>query len=212
MTDTKDILQNLTQHDKLTIRVSSNNSEQLPTEIYQQLLKPHRKTNYFFIFIIKGQSTQSIDLNEITITEGQLLFLLPHQIHFLPTKNNEIEYFKIGFDQDCLSLLPKSFLFLVNPLNRQVITFDNDAKQRVKIIFEILSQLLQIKSSNTDLILANLNTLLTEFNQSYFKNTKEDTSTKSSILKFIQFKLIIETELTEQNSVQFIADKLALTS
>jgi AraC family transcriptional activator of pobA len=149
---------------------------------------------------------------KLQFPKGNYFFLLPHQIHFLPSKNNELEYFKIGFDQNCLSLLPKSFLFLINPLNKQVLSFDNDAKQRVKTIFEILSQLLQTKNSDTDLILANLNTLLTEFNQSYFKNTKEDASTKSSISKFIQFKLIIETELTEQNSVQSIADKLALTS
>jgi AraC-like DNA-binding protein len=212
MTDPKDILQNLAQHDKLAIRVSSNNSGQLPKAVFQQLLKPHRKPHYFFVFITKGQSTHSVDLYETTIEEGQLLFVLPHQIHLLPTKKNDLEYFKLSFDKTCLSLLPKPFLFLINPLNRQVITFDNDAKQRVKTIFETLSQFLQSKNNDTELILANLHTLLTEFNQSYFKNSKEDTSTKSSISKFVQFKLIVETELTEQNSIQSIAGKLALTS
>lgn len=212
MTDTKDVFENITQHNKLTIRVSSNTSEQLPNEIYQRLLKPHRKPHYFFVFITKGQSTHSVDLHETTIEAGQLLFVLPHQIHLLPTKKNDIEYFKLIFDKTCLSLLPKPFLFLINPLNNQVLTFENGARQRVKTIFEVLSQLLQTKNSNTDLILANLNTLLTEFNQSYFKNTKENISTKNSISKFIKFRLIIETELTEQNSVQSIADKLAITS
>lgn len=212
MIDTSGILENLTQHDRLTIRVSSNNSGQLPKEIYQKLLKPHRKPHYFFVFVTKGQSTHSIDLNEITIQAGQLLFILPHQIHLLPTKKDNIEYFKLVFDKTCLSLLPKPFLFLINPLNEQVLTFEKEEKQRVKMIFEMLSQLLKAKNSDTELILANLNTLLTEFNQSYFKNTKEDISAKSNISKFIRFKLIVETELTEQNSVQSIADKLAITS
>lgn len=66
-------LNNLTQHSKLLIRVSSNESGMLPTEIYQQLLKPHRKANYFFIFIIKGQSKHSVDLEEIKLKAGQLL-------------------------------------------------------------------------------------------------------------------------------------------
>lgn len=212
MIDTKGILENLTQHDKLTIRVSSNNSSQLPKEIYQKLLKPHRKPHYFFVFVTKGQTTHSVDLNEKTIEAGQLLFILPHQIHLLPTKKDNIEYFKLIFDKTCLSLLPKPFLFLLNPLNKQILTFDKEERQRVIMIFEMLSQLLQAKNSDSELILANLNTLLTEFNQSYFKNIKEDISTKSNISKFIEFKLIIETELTEQNSIQTIADKLAMTS
>lgn len=91
MTDTKGILQNVTQHNKLTIRVSSNNSVQLPKEVSQKLLKPHRKQRYFFVFIIKGQSTHSVDLHETTIAAGQILFVLPHQIHLLPTKKNKIE-------------------------------------------------------------------------------------------------------------------------
>ena len=212
MISVTDILENFTQHEKLAIRVITNSSEHLPNEVYERLFKPHRKAHYFFVFIHKGYSTHSVDLNKITISEGQLLFVLPHQIHLLSTDNNEIDFFKLTFDETCLTLLPKSFLFLINPLNTQVLTFDNDTRQRVKTIFEILSQLLQTKNREADLILTNLNTLLTEFNLSYFKNKQEITSIKSSISKFIQFKLVVESELTEQNSIQSIADKLALTS
>lgn len=88
MIDTKGILEKLTQHDKLTIRVTSNNSSQLPKEIYQKLLKPHRKPHYFFVYVTKDQSTHSVDLNETTNEAGQLLFILQHQIHLLPTKKN----------------------------------------------------------------------------------------------------------------------------
>lgn len=212
MTITTDILGNFKQHDKLAIRVITNSSENLPNEIYERLLKPHRKVNYFFVFIHKGYSTHSVDLNEITISEGQMLFVLPNQIHLLSTDKNEIDFFKLTFDETCLSLLPKSFLFLINPFNSQVLTFDHDTRQRVKIIFEMLFQLLQTKNSEPDLILTHLNTLLTEFNLSYLQHKQESISTKNSISKFIQFKLVVESELTEQNSIQSIASKLALTS
>ena len=39
--------------------------------------------------------------------------------------------------------------------------------------------LLKFKESDTDLILANLNTLLTEFNHAYFKTTKGNISKKN---------------------------------
>lgn len=92
-----------------------------------------------------------------------------------------------------------------------MVKFDNEARERVKTIFGILSQLLKFKDSDTDLVLANLNTLLTEFNHAYFRTIKENISKKSSISKFIQFKLIIESELTEQNSIHSIANKLSIT-
>ncbi len=212
MTIISDILGNFKQHEKLAIRLITNSSENLPNEIYERLLKPHRKVNYFFVFIHKGYSTHSVDLNKITISEGQLLFVLPHQIHLLSTHKNEIDFFKLTFDETCLSLLPKSFPFLINPFDSQILTLDPDTRKRVKTIFEMLSQLLQTKNSEPDLILTHLNTLLTEFNLSYLKNKQKIISTKSSISKFIQFKLLVESELTEQNSVQSIAIKLALTS
>ena len=212
MTDTTDILEKLKQNDKLLIRVSSNNGEGLPPDVYQRLLKPHRKSHYFFIFVIKGQTVHSVDLQQITIADGQLLFVSPHQIHLLPPKNEELEYFKLSFDQTCLSLLPKSFLFLVNPLGIQLLTFEEDAKQRVKTIFEMLSQLLQTKNGDAELILANLNTLLTEFNLAYFKDHRSDDAANSSISKLAQFKLIIEKELTEHQSIQSIAKKMSVTN
>ncbi|UOB18155.1 AraC family transcriptional regulator [Abyssalbus ytuae] len=214
MQETKGLLNDIKQHHKLTIKVSSNANNVLPASVLRKLLKPHRTAYYFFIFVNSGTSTHKIDLQNTTVSDGQLLFVLPNQIHTPPPKKDDLEYFKLSFDQNCLALLPQQFPFLINPFNRQTITFSNTAKQRVKAVFEILDQLLHSnkKQKDTAIILAHLNTLLTEFNNAYFKHIGQSSKSNPKLSKYIEFKLMVETHLTRQPSINTIAGKLALTT
>ncbi len=214
MQEIKDIHHLIKQHNKLGIRLSSNANHYLPADVLQKLLKPHKIAFYFFVFMQNGSSTYKVDLHDITITNGQLLFVLPHQIVTPPPIKNNIEYFKIGFDENTLALLPQQFPFLVNPLDTQTIHFDDDGKQRIRKTFEILNQLLHREEQYTDtaIILAHLNALLTEFNSAYFKDKGWDRISNTRLSKYIEFKLAVEEHLTEEHSVNTIAEKLALTT
>ena len=179
------------------------------------LTQPHRKANYFFVFVESGALTHKVDLKDLAITGGQLFFVLPNQIHAAPEhKKDHIEFFKMSFDQNCLSLLPKQFLFLLNPLNSQIISFDSDSRQRVKILFEILNKILHSDNDQKDaeIILAHLNSLLTEFNNAYFKSVAKEKSEISKLSKYIEFQIAVETHLAEQHSVHTIADNLSITT
>jgi AraC-like DNA-binding protein len=179
------------------------------------LTQPHRKANYFFVFVENDSLTHKVDLNDLTITNGQLFFVLPNQIHSAPAqKKAGIECFKMSFDQNCLSLLPKQFSFLINPLNSQIISFDSDSSQRVKILFEILNKILHSDNDQKDaeIILAHLNSLLTELNKAYFKSVAKEKSEPNKLLKYIEFKIAVETHLTEQYSINTIADNLSITT
>jgi AraC-like DNA-binding protein len=120
----------------------------------------------------------------------------------------------MSFDQNCLSLLPKQFSFLINPLNSQIISFESDSSQRVKILFEILNKILHSDNDQKDaeIILAHLNSLLTEFNNAYFKSVAKEKSETNKLSKYIEFKIAIETHLTEQHSIHTIADNLSITT
>jgi len=213
MQDTKGLLEQVKQHDKLSIRVSSN-ADDLPTEVLEKLLQPHRKSIYFFAFLDNGSLTHKVDLNDVTITSGQLFFVFPNQIYTASAQKKGIEYVKLIIDQNCLSLLPKQFSFLLNPLNSQIISFDSEQKERVKMLFKILANILHSdsKEKDADIILAHLNSLLTEFNTAYFKSVSKEHSQSSKLSKFIEFKIAVETNLTEQHSVSAIADNLAVTT
>ncbi len=215
MQETKGLLEQIKQHDKLVIRVSSNSNSNLPAELMQMLSKPHRKANYFFVFVENGSLSHKVDLKDLAITSGQLFFVLPNQIHAAPSKKQDtLECFKMSFDQNCLALLPKQFLFLLNPLNAQIISFDNDSKQRVKLLFEILNKILHSETEQKDaeIILAHLNSLLTELNTAYFKSVTKEKSEPSKLSKYIAFKIAVETNLTEQHSIHSIADNLSIST
>src|ERR1700759_5622353 len=191
------------QNDKLSIKIVSNNNPYPSADIQQKILQPRRLTSYFIVLIDSGSITYNLDLQDITLAEGNLLFAMPNQVFTPPPKTADLKYFKVLFDENTLSLLPQQFPFLVNPLNSQTIIFDNSTRERVRKVFEILNQILHIDkhSTDTEIILAYLNSLLVELNSAYFKNTAPINILNSNLAKFVEFKLMVETHLTEQPSV-----------
>jgi len=202
------------QNDKLKIKVNSNENPYPSADIQQKFLRPRKLTSYFIVLIESGSITYKLDLQEITLTDGHLLFAMPNQVFTPPYKADNLKYFKVLFDENTLALLPRQFPFLVNPLNSQTIIFDNTARQRVSKGFEILNQILHVDKlkADTEIILAYLNSLLVELNSAYFKNKEPINGLNTNLSKFIEFKLVVETHLTEQPSINTIAEKLALTT
>src|SRR6185369_13989652 len=152
------------QNDKLKIKINSNENPYPSTDIEQKQLQPRRLTSYFIVLIDSGSITYKLDLQDITIADGDLLFAMPNQVFTPPAKTDNLKYFKILFDENTLALLPQQFPFLVNPLNAQIIVPDSAAKERVIKVFGILNQLLYLdkKETDTEIILAYLNLLLSE--------------------------------------------------
>ncbi|MFN8298428.1 MAG: AraC family transcriptional regulator [Chitinophagales bacterium] len=196
------------QNNKLALLLVSPTFGRVPPEVAELYGLTHRKTHYFFVFMLKGQSTHGVDLQQFTVGANQLLFILPHQIHSLPTSKHGTDYFKLGFNEDCLSLLPKQYPFLLNPFNRQKIQFSPTAAARLKAIFQLLQNLLQVMDTPADLLLAHLNSLLTEINAAYFVG--HNTPAEEHLSKYIRFKLYVEQQLTNQPPITEIAAKLAL--
>ena len=202
------------KEDKLGIKIISNINPYISADIQQKLLQPRRLTSYFIVLIDTGSITYNLDLQDITLTDGHLLFAMPNQVFTPPSKTANLKYFKVLFDENTLALLPQQFPFLVNPLNSQTIIFDNATRERVKKVFEILNQILHKDEhpTDTEIILAYLNSLLTDLNSAHFKNSEPVNILNANLSKFIEFKLMVETHLTEQPSVNAIAEKLALTT
>jgi AraC-like DNA-binding protein len=198
------------QNHALAIHLVSPTFGHLPIDLVNTYSLTHRKSYYFFLLMLQGTIHQGVDLQQYEITNNELLFVLPHQIHQLPLKNEGMSYFKIGFDQSCLARLPKQYPFLINPLNRQKIAFSESIAGRLHSIFEILLDLLKEPNTDPELILAHLNSLLTEINAAYLAGEKNPADDKLS--QFICFKRHIENNLTEQLSIQQIAQKLGLNT
>jgi AraC family transcriptional regulator, transcriptional activator of pobA len=198
------------QNSKLPILLISPSFGHIPSLNIADYSAAHRKAYYFFLFMIEGNSSHSVDLHTFEVTNHQLLFILPHQIHKLPEAPQGTRYFKIGFDETCLSLLPRQYPFLINPLNNQKIPFSPAAATRLTAIFEILQDLLQNMHNDPELILAHLNSMLTEMNAAYFTTDKKPADNRLST--FIDFKQFIEGNLTDHTTINAIAEKLAVNT
>lgn len=198
------------QNNKLAIRMVSPEFGHLSPQVVSTFGPKHRNAHYFFLLMLHGSARHVIDLQSYTIGGGELLFILPNQIHELPSEKRGGDYFKIGFDKNCLSLLPKQYPFLVNPLNSQKILLTPAATARLKPIAEILLGLLSTMDGDPELILAHLNSLLTEINTAYFAADKRPVDNKLS--KYIAFKVFVENNLTDHPKVDAIAEELALNT
>lgn len=214
MQDTKGLLNKFKHHAKLPLTVNENCKVDVPEDLLQLFLQPHKLGFYYFVFMDEGTATYHADRQDITLAGSQMVCGFPNQVFYNSPKDKNNRYNNFGFDAEVLSFLPQSYPFLHNPLNSNLVTFDPASKQRVKVIFSILFQLIHSPENqkNTEIILAYLNILLIEFNKAYFLHGDQDIISNSRLSKFIEFKLAVETHLTEQHDVHTIADKLSTTT
>jgi AraC family transcriptional regulator, transcriptional activator of pobA len=198
------------QNSKLAIRMVSPGFGHLVPEVAAMFGPTLRQAHYFFLFMLEGHARHVVDLHPYDVGNNELLFILPNQIHELPKERVERDFFKIGFDQKCLSLLPRQYPFLINPLNNQTIRLTPEAVERLRPVAEILQGLLSNFDSHQELILAHLNSFLAEVNTAYF--TTDQFAVDSRLSKYIAFKAYIENNLLDHPKVDVIADELALTA
>lgn len=214
MVETTGLLNKIKHHYQVPITVNENCKIPLPDDILERLLQPHKLAHYCFVFLDQGSETYKVDLRNIPVSDGQMIFGCPNQVFSNPVKNGHTLNYKIAFDENTLAMLPQTFPFLLNPLNTNTTTFTPDAKARVRSILSTLFQLLHhtAQPGNTPVILAYLNTLLTEFNSAYFGQGHQDSSAGARLSKYIDFKLMVEKHLYEQPDVHTIAGKLSMTT
>jgi AraC-like DNA-binding protein len=202
--------ENLSQNKKVAIRIVSPEFGHLSPEAAAPYGSAQRLPYYFFLFVLHGNSREVIDGETIETGENELFFALPHQLRQLTATAHTADYYKLGFDDECLSRLPKKFPFLLNPLNQQKISFSPDAASRLGNTFRVLNDLLRTADNDPELILAYLNSLLTEVNAAYFVLHKKPAA--GELDKFAGFKLFVENHLTDQPTITEIAEKLAVST
>jgi AraC-like DNA-binding protein len=198
------------QNKQLPIRIVSPGFGHLFPETAAQHELTCRLPYYFFLFVLDGISQHGVDLVTFDVGKHELLFALPHQIQQLPDGLHGNDYYKLGFNEECLSRLPKHYPFLLNPFNQQKLKFSPTAATRLKAIFEILLSLLSTFETAPELILAHLNSLLTEIDTAYFAEDKKTADDR--LEKFIGFKVLVENNLTDHPAIRDIAEELAVST
>jgi AraC-like DNA-binding protein len=214
MWDTKGLIEQFSQHGKLNIAINTPHTEFLfPPGFDGNIFLPHRVAAYLFVFVIKGSSLHYIDMEEITVKESSALFVLPNQVHQIhPNWNKAGHWFKLAFDQQCLSLLPQSYDFLLNPFNTSFVNLGDEDQIRVSSTLQSMVQILNRKETDTvSILLAHLNALLSELNYCYFQNNNMKRHAGKALSVYVDFKRLIEQRLSQQPSVELIARELGVS-
>ncbi|MGA0557615.1 AraC family transcriptional regulator [Larkinella sp. VNQ87] len=202
--------EDFSQNNQLPIRIVSPNFGRVSPEAIANYGPTHRLPYYFLLFVLDGSVRYGVDGETFDVGTHELLFSLPHQIQQLDLAVHGDNYYKLGFDDECLSRLPRQFPFLLNPLNQQKIQFSPVAASRVQAIFGLLQGLLTASDTEPELILAHLNSLLTEINAAYFAGARKPADDR--LTKYIGFKLFVENNLTDHPAIKDIAQELALST
>lgn len=129
-------------------------------------------------------------------------------MHALPASKEGTDYFKLNFDEYCLSHLPRLYSFLIDPYNNQKITFTAKAAGRLRANIEIFQDLPGALDAEPELLLSYLNKLLTEINIGYFAGDKNPADNKQAA--YIRFKRLVEERLMRQLTVPVSQKVLAL--
>ena len=202
--------EDFSQNSQLPIRIVSPDFGHLSLQATEEYDLTRRLPYYFFLFILEGAAQYSVDMETVDLSKHELLFALPHQIQQLPLNRHGKDYYKLGFDDECLSRLPRQYPFLLNPLSQQKISFSPTAASRLQAIFELLQSLLTTSDTDSELILAHLNSMLTEINLAYFASGRKPVDDR--LTKYIGFQVFVENNLTNNPTIKDIAEKLALST
>jgi AraC-like DNA-binding protein len=208
MQTVRPFLQHIRQNKKLPVRIVSPDFGHLTAQEAATLVIPKRSPYFFFMFMLEGRGHHQVDTQKYDLVPDELIFVTPNQLHEQQIIERGSRFLKIGFDESCLSLLPKQYPFLLNTHTKQKISFSPSASLRVKAVFSILLELLQDWDTAPELILAHLNSLLTEINTAYFGHSEVSRRTTSSC--YAGFQLLVEQRLTDQPGVRQIAETLGI--
>ncbi|OJJ15273.1 hypothetical protein BKI52_38300 [marine bacterium AO1-C] len=197
--------------EKLQFRVCSQAHSFYDASTQELLKQPHISNHYYFYYLVKGNSTHHVDLVHLEIPAGELLFICPNQVHSPQIESPENVFFKLYFEEHKQFLLKEHFAFLGNPFNTNLISFSDDVKPRIHLIFKTLLELQQANQSTHSLSLSYLNVLLEEFNLAYFNNVSQSLNNQH-ISHFIAFKEYLNQNLSFELSIENVAKELSISS
>ena len=197
--------------EQLQFRVSSQDQSFYDASTQALLNQPHISNHYFFYYLVQGKSTHQVYLTHLDLSDGELMFICPNQVHTPRFESKANTFFKLYFEEHKQFLLKEHFAFLGNPFNNNLIRFSPQVTPRIHLIFRTLLELQQTHQQTPSLSLSYLNVLLEEFNLAYF-NEVSPSLNAHDIGHFIAFKAYLYQNLSFELSIEQVAQELSISS
>ena len=182
----------------------------------ENMVYPHKHNFYEILWILEGESKQTIDYKDYKISSNTLFFISPGQLHLFEKWDN-IKAYCILFNEDFFlqNFSNKNILFelsyLDNLYENPYLELNDTDKKNIEPIVNLLLQENQEEKINEDSIQALLLVLLRRIQKIASSHTKvKNNNTHLVILK--QFKKLIEENYHKKLSIEAYASMLSITA
>ncbi|KUJ60393.1 hypothetical protein AR687_18290 [Flavobacteriaceae bacterium CRH] len=176
---------------------------------------PHKHSFYEIQWLTQGSATNVIDYHQINIEPNTLFFISPGQLHLM-SKTEDVKGYTITFTEEFLLMHASNknalfeLSFLDNSYSNPFLKLNTSTILEIEPLLQLLvNEVGRTKKSEAiigHLLYALLNRIQRIVNAEQLKN--QDVS---SIVKFKQFKRLVEENFKTQNSLSFYSDKLFLS-
>ncbi len=108
---------------------------------HPNLMVPHRHSFYHIVLFTSGKGTHKIDFEQFTLTEGQIYFMIPGQVHSWQFEKN-VDGFVLNFSEAFLNSFLRNdhyleqFPFLEGIAAHSVINLDKPTTQNTIALFQ----------------------------------------------------------------------------
>jgi AraC-like DNA-binding protein len=168
-------------------------------------LPPHRQTNHSIILVTKGSIVASSGLDNYTVEQNMMICIPAGQITSLTFMSDDIEGFYLHFATNYLS---HTKVDISDWLIRPVIKFENAESEHLMTLLKRMQKLNE-SEANTNIIKLYLTTFLAEMKQSIDFRLRTNFPAHERIT--MEFKSLLNHNITKHNSVKFYATELNVT-
>lgn len=175
----------------------------------------HKHSFYEILWTEKGESRQIIDYNEYVVKPHSLFFISPNQVHHFeewkPLSGGTILFTEDFFllnrsNKDTLFELS----FLDNLYSNPCIEFSKESFAEISILIDQIIAEQKRQDRNASIIQAYLHILLARV-QRHIDTINVSVSSKKYLIRFKQFKQVLEEHFWENKTANFYAEHLHIT-
>ena len=172
---------------------------------------PHRHNGYEIFLFEEGGGLHMIDFKELEIRKGEVHILCPGQVHYMhraPSSKGLV--LKLSPDYTITGPFAKKSMSFFNKLSAPCIEFsDKGFEQVVKLVHNIEDELKEKTSGFYDMVQGYVNLFIMQCER--FQAADETFGTQLENEQFIQFRSLLEAHFSEEHSVRFYCEQMAVS-
>ncbi|MFC3158324.1 transcriptional regulator, AraC family [Chryseobacterium arachidis] len=176
---------------------------------------PHKHSFYEILWLTSGIATQVIDYHQNEIEPNTLFFISPGQLHQM-SSTKDVKGYSITFTEEFLMLTANnkdkllSLSFLDNSVGLPSLQLSDESRNELLKVIEMMENEAERKEKSSVIIGHLLFVLLNKIQR--IADSKRETYEHSNVIRFKNFKKLVEENFKIHKNLQFYSDQMAMTS